>query len=144
MCTPTCSEYDIEVPAPKDAEGREIPLNTGVMYDANGKKVRITSFTYRHDVFCFWDQWKVFSPDIRGEKDGMLPADSLYLTPPDSWKKLEEDLDKCISNDNYCYYFSKSGMCCDCTIDSSSINYKCASLVFNSIKERIRKLRSKG
>lgn len=35
---------------PKDAEGREIPRNTEVMYDANGKKVHITSFTYKCDV----------------------------------------------------------------------------------------------
>lgn len=128
---------------PKDADGREIPLDTEVMYDANGKKVHITSFTYRCNVHGLWAQWKVFSPDISGEKDGMLPADSLYLTQPDSWKKLDEDLDKCIFNNDSCYYFSESGMCCDCTIDSSSIDYKCDSLVFNSIKERIRNLRSK-
>lgn len=67
----------------------------------------------------------------------------MYLTQPDSWKKLEEDLDKCISSDDSCCYFSKSGMCCDCTIDSSSIDCRCDSLVFNSIKERIHKLRSK-
>lgn len=85
---------------PKDAEGREIPLDTEVMYDANGKNVRITSFTYRCDVLGLWAQWKVFSPDISGEKDGMLPADSLYLTPHDSWEKLEEDLDKCFSSNN--------------------------------------------
>ena len=72
---------------PKDAEGREIPRRTEVMYDINGKKVHITSFTYRCDVLGLWAQWKVFSPDIMGEEEGMLPADSLYLTPPDSWKK---------------------------------------------------------
>ena len=32
---------------PRDAEGREIPRNTEVMYDINGKKVHITSFTYK-------------------------------------------------------------------------------------------------
>lgn len=132
-----------QIKLPKDAEGREVPLDTEVMYDANGKKVRITSFTYRCDVLGLWAQWKVFSPDIRGEKDGMLPADSLYLIPHDSWKKLAEDLDRCISDNNLCRYFSKSGMCCDCTISPDSIDYRCDSFVFNSIKERVHKLRNK-
>lgn len=35
---------------PKDAEGREIPRSTKAMYDINGKKVRIGSFTYKCDV----------------------------------------------------------------------------------------------
>lgn len=131
-----------KIKLPKDAEGREVPLDTEVMYDANGKKVRITSFTYTFNVIGLWGQWKVFSPDIRGEKDGMLPADSLYLIPHDSWEKLEEDLNRCISGNDLCRYFSKSGMCCDCTINPDSIDYGCDSLVFNSIKERVHKLRN--
>ena len=31
--TPTCSEYSIDVPAPKDAEGRRVLLDTKVMYN---------------------------------------------------------------------------------------------------------------
>lgn len=109
-----------QITLPKDAEGREIPRNTEVMYDINGKKVHITSFTYKCDVHSLWSQWKVFSPDIKGEKEGMLPADSLYLTPPDSWEKLEEDLDRCIEAD-----------CVSLGV----------SLVLEDIKQRIRKLR---
>ena len=75
---------------PKDAEGREIPRNTKVMYDANGKKLHITSFTYKCDVLGLCAQWEVFSQDIKCE-DGMLPADSLYLTQPDTWEKLLDD-----------------------------------------------------
>ncbi len=112
-----------EVPLPRDYEGREIPMNTEVLYDINGKKVHITSFKYSFDVIGLWGQWKVFSFDIRGEKDGMLPADSLYLTPPDSWEKLEEDLDRCIE--------------ADCISHGTS-------LVLVDIKQRIRKLRGEG
>lgn len=132
-----------QITLPKDAEGREIPLDTEVMYDANGKKVRITSFTYRCDVLGLWAQWKVFSPDIRGEKDGMLTADSLYLTPHDSWEKLEEDLDKCISGNNICRYLSESGECYNCTVAPDKACRDCDSVIFSSIKERIRNLRSK-
>lgn len=83
------------------------------------------------------------SPDISGEKDGMLPADSLYLTPHDSWEKLEEDLDKCFSSNNSCYYLSKSGECCDCILAPNEVGRTCDAAIFSSIKERICKLRKK-
>lgn len=127
---------------PKDAEGREIPRRTEVMYDINGKKVHITSFTYRCDVFGLWAQWKVFSPDIKGEEEGMLPADSLYLTPPDSWKKLEDDLDRCIKADSLCAY-NPSQECSACILPRDS-QCHCDSLALKEIKERIRKLRGEG
>lgn len=132
-----------KIKLPKDAEGREVPLDTEVMYDANGKKVRITSFTYTFNVIGLWGQWKVFSPDIRGEKDGELPANSLYLIPHDSWEKLEEDLDKCISSNNICRYLSESGECYNCTVTPDKACLDCDSVIFSSIKERIRNLRSK-
>ncbi len=127
---------------PKDAEGREIPRRTEVMYDINGKKVHITSFTYRCDVLGLWAQWKVFSPDIKGEEEGMLPADSLYLTPPDSWKKLEDDLDRCIKADSLCAY-NPSQECSACILPRDS-QCHCDSLALKEIKERIRKLRGEG
>lgn len=131
------------VELPKDAEGREIPRNTGVMYDANGKKVHITSFTYTCDVLGLWSQWKVFSPDITGEKEGMLPADSLYLTPPDSWEKLEEDFDRCIEESNSCWYFSWGGDCFKCARPDSD-TCGCTASVFKDIKRRIRRLRGEN
>ena len=128
------------VELPKDDEGREIPRNTEVLYDINGKKVHITSFTYSFDVVGLYGQWKVFSFDISGEKDGMLPADSLYLTPPDSWEKLEEDLDKCIETDDTCRYYSESGICAKCTRPDND-GCGCTTVMFSDIKKRIRKLR---
>lgn len=43
-------------------EGREISLDTEVLFDANDRKVRVTSYRYRHDVFGHSSVWKVFSP----------------------------------------------------------------------------------
>lgn len=127
---------------PKDAEGREIPRNTWAMYDINGKKVHITSFTYKCDTLGLWAQWKVFSPDIRGEKDGMLLADSLYLTPPDTWEKLEEDLCRGADALNYetCAYFGKSTRACSsCIADKGET---CERVAMRDILTRIRNLRS--
>lgn len=80
-----------QIALPRDAEGREIPLDTEVLYDANGKKLNITSFTFRCDAQNGkWAYWQVFSPDAKSN-DGMCDVDELYLTPPDSWDKLERD-----------------------------------------------------
>lgn len=140
----------MNVELPKDAEGREIPRNTEVLYDINGKKVHITSFTYHCDVFGHWSQWKVFSPDITGEKDGMLPADSLYLTPPDSWEKLLDDLDRALSTpgpDTYasitCGYFDSANVNCSvCEYMHGIKNETCNDDAWRDIASRIRNLRS--
>lgn len=130
---------------PKDAEGREIPRSTEVMYDANGKKLHITSFTYKCDVLGLWAQWKVFSPDIKGD-DGMLPADSLYLTPPDSWEKLLDDLDNAAKGgDNAeCLYMRREGIepqCPECRLCVDESDLECAHLAYADITARIRSLR---
>lgn len=127
-----------QITLPKDAEGKEVPLDTEMLYDEYGNQRNIVKFIYHHDCETGAKGWTV-EYDNGVERFVSL----MYLTQPDSWKKLEDDLDKCIIN-NYCYYFSKSGTCCDCTIDPSSIHYKCDSFIFNSIKERIHKLKSKG
>ena len=128
----------IQITLPKDAEGKEVPLDTKTLYDEYGNQWDVAKFIYDLSGETTDSKWTV------EYKNGVRRFISqMYLTQPDSWKKLEEDLDKCISNNDSCCYYSKSGMCCDCTIDSSSIDYRCDSLIFNSIKERIRKLRSK-
>lgn len=132
---------------PKDAEGREILRSTEAMYDINGKKVRISSFTYKCDVHGLFSQWKVFSPDIRGEKDGMLPADSLYLTPPDSWEKPEEDLRRGADAESYsmCKYANgEEFLCSECRFLRSE---GCCTRVNKALADifgRIRRLRGEG
>lgn len=128
-----------QIALPKDAEGKEVPLETETLYDEYGNQCRIVKFTYHHDCETGAKGWTV-EYDNGVERFVSL----MYLTQPDSWKKLGEDLNKCISNNDSCYYFSKSGMCCDCTINPDNSNYRCDSLIFDSIKERISKLRSKG
>ncbi|GEM_PF-3596952 len=80
------------VELPKDADGREVPLDTKELYDANGKKVNITSFAFRCDAHGCWSDWKAFSPDARRE-DGMFYVDGLYITPPDSLESIARDLE---------------------------------------------------
>lgn len=134
---------------PRDAEGREIPRNTEVMYDINGKKVHITSFTYKCDVHSLWSQWKVFSPDIKGEKEGMLSADSLYLTPPDSWEKLEEDIRRIGTDDCtwFCGYANENPVenaCPDSCKFFKGDEITCRKKLADDILSRIRKLSGEG
>lgn len=63
--------------------------------------------------------------------------------PPDSWEKLEEDLDRCIKGDGLCAYYSPSGRCSTCILDRKD-PCSCNSIVLEDIKKRIRKLRGEN
>lgn len=117
---------------PKDAEGREIPLDTECLYTYKGEKQDVIGFTYyrRKDI------WEI--------ETGMRTVNSiyLYLTPPDSWKKLEEDLDRCIKEDSLCPY-DPSEECSTCVLARDS-QCHCDSFALKDILDRIRKLRGES
>lgn len=117
---------------PKDAEGRDIPLDTKVLYDYDGSKQNVEAFMFsRKDA-----GWSVET------NFAIYDAEELYLTPPDSWKKLEEDLDRCIKADSLCAY-SPSEECSTCILPRDS-QFNCDSFALKAIKDRIRKLRGEN
>lgn len=121
---------------PKDAEGREIPLDTDALYDKNGERLTIYAWEYISKIKH--SKWRVlFLFDVSGFK---YYPDDYYLTPPDSWEKLEDDLDRCIKWSNSCRYFSPEWDCRKCARPESDTR-GCTASVFKSIKDRIRKLR---
>ena len=69
------------VELPKDAEGRDIPLDTECLYTCNGEKQEVISFTYYRRE----DRWEV------GTDTHIVNSINLYITQPDSWEKLLED-----------------------------------------------------
>lgn len=117
---------------PQDDEGREIPLDTKRLYDADGVPVCIRAFRYNPNE-CFWRV---------GRLDGLgtQKTTELRFTPPDSWEKLEADLNKCIETDDSRWYCSASGICAKCTRPDNDGD-GCTTVVFSDIKKRIRKLR---
>lgn len=117
---------------PRDAEGREIPLDTKRLYDAGGVPVSIRAFRYNPNE-CFWRVERL-------DGLGTPKTTALRFTQPDSWEKLEEDLDKCIEADDSCRYYSTSGICVKCTRPDND-GGGCTTVVFSDIKKRIRKLR---
>lgn len=70
---------------PKDAEGREIPLNTKVLYYPEGKRFEVESFDY-------WPKYKDWF--VRSRNEGIvstIAASNVLLFTPDSWEQLEHD-----------------------------------------------------
>lgn len=125
---------------PKDAEGREIPLDVEVLYDEYGEKFLTDRATYMRKSGSWWFSGHF---DLQSVQHRYM-APRLHLTPPDSWEKLEEDLGRCISGDSACRYFAASENCEDCRIDKNNEQGGCVELVFKDIKDRIRKLRGEG
>ena len=93
--TPTCSEYDIEVPAPKDAENRKVPLDTKVMYNDKGIEYEVSSFNCVFDKYG--TEWNVACFTSDSDCIYTRPLDSMYLEKPDSLKQLAEDLNRMVN-----------------------------------------------
>ena len=109
-----------QIELPRDAEGREIPLDTKVLYDKDGNEWHVERVEYSPHYHV----WSFIVP--KDGLNGFIYAEYAYLekpAPPDSWEKLEEDLDRCIEAD-----------CVSLGV----------SLVLEDIKQRIRKLRGEG
>ena len=121
------------VELPKDAEGREIPLDTVVLYDKDGKRREVDWYTFYPDK----DRWDV----VLADSSAHFSPNNLSITPPDSWEKLEEDLDRGANALNYesCAYFGKSA--CDCSSCIADKGKTCERVVMRDILDRIRKLR---
>lgn len=127
------------IESPKDAEGREIPLDTSGMFIADGTMVHVVKFEYMYYTCDARGSWFVHFNRTSGEHMILQPCD-VHLTPPDSWKKLEEDLDMCIEVNDPCRYYCTDGICKNCTRPDNDGD-GCPTVVFSDIKKRIRKLR---
>lgn len=128
---------------PRDAVGREISLDTKVLYTADGIEVHVNDFVYgliihvnesAHSVVS--NGWRVHSGS------NVFDVNRLYLKQPDSLKKLLEDLDRAGNANNVCMYFSESGTCLNCAIRNTSGG--CSPKALEHILERIRELRGEG
>lgn len=129
---------------PKDAEGREIPLDTVALYSCDGVVCNIirwiftTDFDLGNDLANSWRAIDDIGAPIKPE--------NMYLNPPDSWEKLEEDLSRTMGKpDAICAYFGcDGGDCVACRLNKESfkaIPYCNPCLAFRDILDRIRKLR---
>lgn len=130
----------MSIELPKDAEGREIPLDTEVLYTCDGSKYKVAKWEFYPNKDTSW----LVCLDANTEVF-RVPG-YMYLTPSDSWEKLLEDLDNAAKGgDNAeCLYMRRDGMemqCPGCRLeDNESDDIECSYLAYADIAARIRKL----
>lgn len=130
----------MSIELPKDAEGREIPLNTAFLYDNNGQPYEVRTYCCAVDEDMPDRKWEALLFSRGSAEIRSIRTTTLYLTPPDSWEKLEEDLGRGADALNYeaCAYFGKSA--CDCSSCIADKGETCERVAMRDIADRIRKL----
>ena len=126
---------------PRDAAGREIPLDTETLYDKEGKRREVDWYKFYPDK----DMWAVVFEDSCAH----FSPKSLSLTPPDTLEKLLDDLDNAAKGgDNAeCCYMRRDGIevgtqCPGCRLYEQGKDKfnECSHLAYADIAARIRKL----
>lgn len=139
----------MSVELPKDAEGREIPLDTTVLFDKDGEELCVK----RIEFDPFKKEWELgVRKDLSSRLIVYRRPCVVYLekpAPPDSWEKLEEDMTRAINAPkpyNYdsmtCGYFDSAGSSCqECKKKNGFDSFNCNTVAWKDILSRIRKLR---
>lgn len=124
---------------PKDAEGREIPLDTTVLFDKDGNEIEVSCYRYYPKVGPgYWN--------IRSVRNKYYRQDEVHLNPPDSWEKLEEDIRRIGTDDCtwFCGYANENPVenaCPDSCKFFKGDEITCRKKLADDILSRIRKLR---
>lgn len=115
------------VPAPVDADGEVVPLTTREIYTSKGRKMELTDFDLLHSVLSEGFVWRAIRNTGHGVED--LALSILHLRRPDSWEKLEEDVERMVPDEDMpseCHYFTTGNYlkCRDCpAVDSDCTHY---------------------
>lgn len=130
---------------PRDAEGREIPLDTSELFIADGTKVRALRFEYMYHTSDARDAWFVHIERTPGEHMTLHACD-VHLIQPDSWEKLEEDIRRIGTDDCtwFCGYANENPVenaCPDRCKFFKGDEITCRKKLADDILSRIRKLR---
>ena len=124
---------------PKDAEGREIPLDTEVLFDKDGNEIEVSCYRYYPQVGPgYWN--------IRSVRNKYYRQDEVHLNPPDSWERLEEDIRRIGTDDCtwFCGYANENPVenaCPDSCKFFKGDEITCRKKLADDILSRIRKLR---
>lgn len=134
----------MSIELPKDAEGREIPLDTEVLYDDDGTKVSVKEFLFRTLVESQKTEWTIEAQYEGNMYYNSFKPENMRITQPDSWKKLIEDLSEAGDARYYeaCAYLGKSS--CDCSLCIADKGGTCERVAMRDILTRIRKLRGES
>lgn len=120
---------------PKDAEGREIPLDTRTLYDKDGKAAHVLRWIFL-PLADEGLRWRVESTDF---PHGRMP-ENFHLTTPDSWERLEADIESLSHKENVCCYFGHGNdISCD-ACPAEDIDKCCSAAVARDILHRVKAL----
>ena len=132
----------MSVELPRDAEGREIPLDTEVLYRKDGTLVDVDEFNFSTGYSDPEHKWTVKLMNC-----AVFFTTKMFLNPPeppDSWEKLEDDLSRAAEFDVVvasCRYFT-ADRCADCRMHNGfTCSTRKTERAFADVLERIRKLR---
>lgn len=130
-----------QITLPRDAEGREIPLDTKVLYDENGIRRVVDFFKFYPDT----DMWNIVFKDSYAH----FSPHNLSLDLPDSLNRLLDDMERAIhapDPDTYasitCGYFDSANIdCAECERKHDICRETCNDAAWLDIAARIDKLR---
>lgn len=132
----------MSIELPRDAEGREIPLDTQMLYTRNGIEFFIDKVIYERVI----DEWYFFGHFGPNTAQHRVAASKLCLTMPDSWEKLEEDIRRIGTDDCtwFCGYANENPVentCPDSCKFFKDDEITCRKKLADDILSRIRRLR---
>lgn len=125
------------VPAPVDADGEVVPLNTEVMYDINGREYKGSS--YRSFI---WSRER--GRWYFGIAEGSRGVASLYLHHHDSWEKLEKDVSKAAGEDICGYFGLALNKPCSDKCPARGTSDPCAVVAVRDVMRRAKALAGRG
>lgn len=128
------------VELPKDADGREIPLDTALLYgEVSGDEYEVVCFNFSPSM----RRWRVKLK--RRDDVGIYSTDVFTLSQPDSLEKLLDDLYAACNarHQEACAYFNrdKDEYCCTSCPGGKD---GCVLIAMRDITSRIRKLRGES
>lgn len=124
------------VPAPVDADGNVVPLTTKVMYGDDGRELEIIFFKLNiHNPATYW---AAFCKNKDGNR-GYAAVSNIHLHRPDSWERLEEDVQKVKETGDICGYYDKVGKPCD-ECPARNIQDVCSVIVLRDVIRRAKAL----
>lgn len=125
---------------PKDAEGREIPLNTALLYG------KVSGIEYKVVCFNFSPSMRQWTVELKRRDDlDTYATEGFTLSQPDTWEKLYEDLSEAgdARYEEACAYFHRDKDEDGCTSCPGGED-GCTRIAMRDILARIRKLRGEG
>lgn len=138
----------MSIELPKDAYGREIPLDSEVLYDKHGVKFDVKNFRFYKAPSSQEGEWLVSGLFDDDTDESFIMPKFLCITPPDSWEKLLEDIERIGTDDCawFCGYANENGSTIkDACLDSCKFfkgdEIPCRKKLADDIVSRIRKLR---